>query len=50
MNRIHPWMCSSNRWKRTLVWKLTDGQWKVMHIRSSDACPRTKAGCWLIPV
>ena len=26
----------------TQVWKLTDGQWKILHIHYSHACPRTK--------
>jgi ketosteroid isomerase-like protein len=27
----------------TQVWKLTDRQWKIIHIHYSHACPRTKA-------
>ena len=26
----------------TLVWKQTDGQWKIIHIHYSYACPRAK--------
>jgi ketosteroid isomerase-like protein len=26
----------------TQVWKMTDGQWKILHIHYSHACPRTK--------
>jgi ketosteroid isomerase-like protein len=26
----------------TQVWKLTDSQWKILHIHYSHACPRTK--------
>ena len=26
----------------TQVWKLADGQWKILHIHYSHACPRTK--------
>jgi ketosteroid isomerase-like protein len=26
----------------TQVWKLGDGQWKILHIHYSHACPRTK--------
>jgi len=26
----------------TQAWKLTDGQWKILHIHYSHACPRTK--------
>lgn len=27
----------------TQAWKRTDGQWKIIHIHYSHACPRTKA-------
>lgn len=27
----------------TQVWKQTDGQWKIIHIHYSHACPKTKA-------